>query len=215
MIKLDILSDPVCPWCYIGKAKLDRALEARPDHPFEIEWHPFQLNPEMPRGGMDRRTYLEWKFGGKDGAVQAHVPIMQHAAKAGVELNLDQITRSPNTLDAHRLIHWAGLEGRQTAMVSALFRAYFRDGRDIGDTEVLADVAACVGLDRAMIARLLAGDGDREEIAARDAHARERGVSAVPTFVIANTYVLSGAQPAETWIKIIDEIVEKTKDTAS
>lgn len=215
LIKLDILSDPVCPWCYIGKAKLDRALEARPDHPFEIEWHPFQLNPEMPREGMDRRTYLEWKFGGKDGAVQAHVPIMQHAAEAGVELNLDQITRSPNTLDAHRLIHWAGLEGRQTAMVSTLFRAYFRDGRDIGDTQVLADVAAGVGLDRAMIARLLAGDGDREEIAARDAHARERGVSAVPTFVIANTYVLSGAQPTDTWIKIIDEIVEKTKDTAS
>ncbi|MCV2869970.1 DsbA family oxidoreductase [Defluviimonas sp. WL0002] len=215
MIKLDILSDPVCPWCYIGKARLDRALEARPSHPFAIEWHPFQLNPDMPPEGMDRRKYLEWKFGGKEGAVSAHVPIMEHAADAGVELNLEKITRSPNTLDAHRLIHWAGLEGRQTPMVSALFRAYFREGRDVGDADTLAAIAESVGLDRAMIERLLASDADREEIMARDAHARERGVNAVPTFLIANTYVLSGAQPAETWMQIIDELVEKTKDTQS
>ncbi len=212
LINLDILSDPICPWCYIGKARLDRALEARPDHPFEIEWHPFQLNPEMPRAGMDRRAYMEAKFGGKDGAVHAYRPVVEHAADAGLELNLDRIARAPNTLDAHRLIHWAGLEGRQTAVVAALFRAYFRDGRDIGDAGVLADLAGEVGLDREMVARLLAGDGDRAEIAARDSHARERGVSAVPTFVLANTYVLSGAQATGTWSKIIDELIEQTRE---
>lgn len=211
LIKLDILSDPICPWCYIGKARLDRALEARPDHPFEIEWHPFQLNPDMPRAGMDRRAYMEAKFGGRDGAVQAYRPVVEHAADAGLELNLDRIARAPNTLDAHRLIHWAGLEGRQTAVVAALFRAYFRDGRDIGDAGVLADLAGEAGLDRGMVARLLAGDGDRDEIAARDAHARERGVSAVPTFVLANTYVLSGAQTPDTWLKIIDELTEQAR----
>ncbi|MCT8328849.1 DsbA family oxidoreductase [Albidovulum sediminis] len=215
MIKLDILSDPICPWCYIGKARLDRALEARPDHPFEIEWHPFQLNPEMPREGVERRTYMEAKFGGKEGAVRAYRPVVDHAEDAGLELNLDRIERTPNTLDAHRLIHWAGLEGRQTAVVSGLFRAYFREGCDIGDAGVLADLAGEAGLDREMVARLLAGDGDRAEIAARDAHARERGVSAVPTFVLANTYVLSGAQPTETWLKIIDELVSQKKENTA
>jgi len=212
LIRLDILSDPICPWCYIGKARLDRALEARAGHPFTIEWHPFQLNPDMPRHGMDRRAYLEAKFGGREGAVQAYLPVAEHAADSGIEMHLDRIARTPNTVDAHRLIHWAGLEGRQTAAVSALFRAYFRDGRDIGDAEVLAGVAGECGLDRAMIARLLAGDADRDAIAARDAHARSRGVDAVPTFIIANTYVVSGAHGTETWLNIIDELIEKTKE---
>ena len=141
MIKLDILSDPICPWCFIGKANLDRALEQRPDHPFVIEWHPFQLNPDMPAEGMDRRAYLEAKFGGRDGAVRAYTPVLQAAERAGLTINFEGIARTPNTLDAHRLIHWAGLEGRQTAVVSALFRAYFVDGRDIGDSAVLADIA--------------------------------------------------------------------------
>ena len=154
MIKLDILSDPICPWCYIGKTNLDRALEQRPDHPFAITWHPFQLNPDMPAGGMDRRDYLEAKFGGKEGAVQAYLPVAERAEAAGLTLNLDAITRTPNTLDAHRLIHWAGIEGAQTPVVSMLFRAYFKDGRDIGDAEVLADIADSAGMDAALVTRL-------------------------------------------------------------
>ena len=193
MIRLDILSDPICPWCYLGKVRLDRALEARPDHPFAVEWHPFQLNPDMPPEGMDRRAYLEAKFGGKEGAVQAYLPLVEHAAASGVALNLDRIARTPNTLDAHRLIHWAGLEGRQGAMVAALFRAYFREGRDIGDAGVLAALAGEAGLDPAVVARLLAGDADRALVTERDAHARARGVSAVPTFILADTYAISGA----------------------
>ncbi|MBC7140793.1 MAG: DsbA family oxidoreductase, partial [Rhodobacteraceae bacterium] len=132
MIRLDIISDIACPWCYVGKAYLDRALEAHPDHPFAVEWHPFQLNPEMPKAGMDRRAYMEAKFGGRERAVRAYAPLVEHAAGAGVELNLDRIALQPNTLDAHRLIHWAGLEGRQTAVVAALFRALWRDGRNVG-----------------------------------------------------------------------------------
>lgn len=209
MIRLDIISDIACPWCYVGKAYLDRALEAHADHPFAIEWHPFQLNPEMPKEGMDRRAYMEAKFGGKEGAVRAYTPLIQHAEQAGVELNLEKIAKTPNTLDAHRLIHWAGLEGRQTPMVAALFRALWRDGRDVGDADVLADIAGEVGLDRAMMRRLLDGDGDVEDIRARDAHARERGVTGVPCFVIANQHVLQGAQPTETWGKIIEELTSR------
>jgi len=211
MIKLDIISDPICPWCFIGKANLDRALEAAGDHPFSIEWHPFQLNPDMPAGGMDRRDYLETKFGGKEGAVRAYAPVVEAAEAAGLAINFEGISRTPNTLDAHRLIHWAGLEERQTPMVSALFRAYFQEGRDIGDAGVLADIAEAVGLDRAMTERLLAGDGDRDDIAARDAHARARGVTGVPCFIIANQHALPGAQPPELWAKVIAEITEQLK----
>lgn len=215
MIKLDIISDVACPWCYVGKSYLDRALEQRADHPFAVEWHPFQLNPDMPKGGMDRRTYMEMKFGDKDGAIRVHAPLLEHAEKAGVTFNLDRITRTPNSLDAHRLIHWAGLEGRQTPVVSSLFRAYWAEGRDIGDAGVLADIAAENGLDRAVMARLLEGDSDRAEIAARDAHARARGVSGVPTFIIDNRYAVQGAQPTANWLGIIDETIENMKEARS
>ncbi|WP_424967429.1 MULTISPECIES: DsbA family oxidoreductase [unclassified Dinoroseobacter] len=206
MIKLDILSDPICPWCYIGKSYLDRAMAEAPDHPFTIEWHPFQLNPDMPRRGMERRTYLEAKFGGPDGAAEVYGRIEETAKQAGLDIDFAAIKRTPNTLDAHRLIHWAGLEGRQIAMVSRLFTAYFREGLDIGDLDVLCALAEEIGLDAAVTRTLLEGDADAEDIRARDAHARQRGVSGVPTFVLANQHVLNGAQPPELWTKVIDEL---------
>ncbi|AZB55412.1 DsbA family oxidoreductase [Cereibacter sphaeroides] len=206
MIRLDIFSDPVCPWCYIGKAHLDRALETRPDHPFLIEWHPFQLNPDMPPEGMDRRSYLETKFGGRQAAVEAYAPVQAAAEAAGLEIDFSAIERTPNTLDAHRLIHWAGLEGRQAAVVSALFRGYFREGLDIGVPEVLADIAGRCGMDRALTLRLLSSDADREDLAARDADARAKGVRAVPTFLVARRHVVPGAQPVELWQQVIDEL---------
>lgn len=207
MVKLDILSDPICPWCLIGKAQLERALEARPDHPFVIEWHPFQLNPDMPAEGADRRTYLEEKFGGKDRAVQIYARIAEHAEAAGVNINFEGITRTPNTLDAHRLIHWAGIEGAQAAVVSALMRAYFQEGRDIGDRDTLADIADTAGLDAAVIRKLLDSDADLAEIRERDVAAREMGVNAVPTFIVAAKHAVPGAQSTEVWLRVIDEIM--------
>lgn len=214
MVKLDILSDPICPWCFIGKALLDRALAERPDHPFTIEWHPFQLNPDMPAGGMDRREYLETKFGGKEQAVRAYMPVHEAAEKAGLKLDLGGIRRTPNTLNAHRLIHWAGIEGKQQAVVSFLFDAYFRQGKDIGDTEVLVEIAERAEMEGAAIRRLLEGDADAEDIRARDAHARERGVNGVPTFIVANRHVLTGAQPTELWLQVIDEINQQRQGGA-
>ncbi len=209
MIKLDILSDPICPWCYIGWSNLARAMEAKPDHPFTIEWHPFQLNPDMPPEGMDRRAYLEGKFGGKEAAVRAYAPVAEKAEEAGLKLNLEGIRRTPNTLNAHRLIHWAGIEGRQTPAVLALFRAYFVDGRDIGDVETLVDIAESVGLDREMIAKLYEGTSDAQSIRDRDAHARSRGVQAVPTFIVASQHAVPGAQPPQQWEAIIDDLNEQ------
>ncbi|PRY26273.1 putative DsbA family dithiol-disulfide isomerase [Aliiruegeria haliotis] len=206
MIKLDILSDPICPWCFIGKSLLDRALQERPDHPFSIEWHPFQLNPDMPAGGMDRRTYLETKFGGKEQAVEVYARIAEAAEAAGLEIDFGAIQRTPNTLDAHRLIHWAGIEAKQTPVVDALFAAYFQQGRDIGDHDTLADIADSVGMDAAAVHRLLAGTADAEDIRARDANAREKGVTGVPTFIIANQHVVPGAQQPDLWLKLVDEI---------
>ena len=205
MIKLDIISDPICPWCYIGKANLDRALERHPEHPFEIEWHPFQLNPDMPPEGMDRRDYLEAKFGGREAAIQTYARIAEAGEAAGLAIDFGAIKTTPNTIDAHRLIHWAGLVGRQTAVVSALFKAYFVEGRDIGDREVLLDIAAATGLDLAVIGRLIGSDADIDDIKARDRNARERGVSGVPTFVVANQHVVAGAQPPELWDRVIKE----------
>ena len=205
-IKLDIMSDPICPWCYIGKAHLDRALESEPDHPFAIEWHPFQLNPDMPAEGMDRRSYLEGKFGGKEGAVRAYAPVVEHAEKAGLKINFEAMQRTPNTLNAHRLIHWAGIEGRQTAAVSALFKAYFVDARDIGDAEVLADIADGIEMDASVVTRLLATDEDMEDIRKRDAHSREMGINSVPTFIVGGRHAVPGAQPPELWKKVLAEL---------
>ena len=207
MVKLDILSDPICPWCYIGKTNLDRALSKVGDHPFEIEWHPFQLNPTMPPEGMGRREYLEDKFGGKEGAVKAYAPVVQHAENVGLKIDFEGMKRTPNTINAHRLIHWAGLEGFQGFVVQRLFEAYFRDARDIGDVEVLADIADGTGMDAAVVARLLASDSDIQDIQNRDKHSREMGVSSVPTFIIANQHAVPGAQPPEVWEKVIGDIV--------
>ncbi|MDP5307829.1 DsbA family oxidoreductase [Paracoccus spongiarum] len=203
MISLDIFADPVCPWCLIGKVALDRALESRPQHPFDIRWHPFRLNPQMPRGGMDRVTYLKAKLG--DRAEAASRAVAERAAALGLALN--PAPREPDTTDAHRLLHWAGLEGAQTRVMSGLLRAHWQEARDIGDAAELARIAEAAGLDGAMMAHLLAGDADRDEIARREAHARQRGIDSVPAFVVANRHAVSGAQPSELWQRVIDELI--------
>jgi predicted DsbA family dithiol-disulfide isomerase len=209
VIRLDIFSDIVCPWCYIGKTHLDRALESRADHPFRIEWHPFQLNPEMPRQGVGHVDYLADKFGGRERALQMMQNVAKAAKDAGAEMEIDKVAHLPNTMDAHRLIHWAGIEGRQTAMVARLFRAHWREGENIGDAATLARLAGDVGMDSAAVARLLETDADRDDLLARDQDARTKGVTAVPTFLIAQQYVVSGAQPVQMWQGVIDELAKK------
>ena len=209
-VKLDVLSDPICPWCYIGKTHLDKALEAEGDHPFVIEWHPFQLNPDMPEDGMDRREYLERKFGGKENAVKVYGQIADHAEQAGIEIDLAAIKRTPNTVNAHRLIHWAGIEGKQNDVVDALFSAYFKEGRDIGDIETLADIADGIGMDAAVVTRLLKSDEDLSAIKDRDTHSREMGVNSVPTFIVGSRHAVPGAQPPELWQKVIKELKEQS-----
>jgi predicted DsbA family dithiol-disulfide isomerase len=210
-VKLDIMSDPICPWCFIGKTHLDKALAQVPDHPFDIEWHPFQLNPTMPATGMDRRDYLEHKFGGKEGAVKAYAPVLQHAEAAGLNINFEGIQRTPNTLDAHRLILWSRIESAdmQGKVVDALFSAYFLEGRDISDHDTLGDIADSAGMDASVVMRLLGSDSDTQEIRDRDASARQMGINSVPTFIVAGQHAVPGSQPAELWIKVIGEIREQ------
>ena len=211
MVKLDIISDPICPWCYIGKTNLDRAMEAHADHPFEVEWHPFQLNPDMPEDGMDRREYLETKFGGQEGALRVYGQIDQAAQNIGLHLDFAGIKRTPNTIDAHRLIHWAGMEGVQTLVVDKLFKAYFKEGRDISDHSVLVRIAEAAGMDGDAIRRALETEADKAELRERDAHARSRGISGVPCFIVDNRYAVQGAQPPDVWASVIEEIVEKSQ----
>lgn len=215
MTKLDIISDPICPWCYIGKTKLDRALEKHPDHDLVIEWHPFQLNPTMPAEGMDRREYLEAKFGGKEGAIRTYGAIAQAAEDAGIDIDFEGIKRTPSTLNAHRLLHWAAVEGHQNAVVDRLFTAYFKEGQDISDVDLLVSIASDAGMDGEMVRRLLNGDQDAKEVQERDASARERGISGVPCFIIGKHYVVQGAQPTELWEKVISEISEAHEKAGS
>lgn len=206
MISLDIFADPVCPWCLIGKVELDRALESRPHHPFAITWQPFRLNPQMPAGGMDRLEYLRAKFGAR--AEEAARTVAARAAELGLDLNPSP--RQPDTTDAHRLLHWAGLEGAQTRVMSGLLRAHWQEARDIGDAGELAQIAGAAGMDQAMTTHLLAGDADRDEIAAREHHARERGINSVPTFIVADRHAVSGAQPASLWQSVIDDVTAES-----
>ena len=208
MAKIDIISDPICPWCYIGKTRLDRALELNPTHNFIIEWHPFQLNPTMPKDGMDRREYLEAKFGGQKEAIEIYSNIDKTATETGLSLNFGGIKRTPNTIDAHRLIHWAGIEGRQNSIIDRLFKAYFQEGRDISEHSVLTRIASAAGMDQDVVRSLLKSDADKEDIKARDTDARKRGIQGVPAFVVANEYVIQGAQTIDIWDNIIKEIQE-------
>lgn len=203
------MSDPICPWCYIGKSYLDRALQLNKNHNFLIEWHPYQLNPEMAPSGIDRREYLEAKFGGKDRAIQVYLKISEAAKEAGLILDFSLIKRTPNTQNAHRLIHWAGLQGVQEQAVSELFKAYFEQGLDIGNTSNLIMIASSIGLNENKTRELFGSDTDIKNILDRDKNSRMRGVTGVPTFIVANTHVLTGAQPIALWSKVITELLEQ------
>ena len=207
MIRLDIISDPICPWCYIGKTRLDQALKEAGETPFDIHWRPFQLNPDMPSEGMDRREYLEAKFG-KDQATAFYGQIESTAKASGLDVHFEKIEKTPNTIDAHRLLKWAESEDCQNNVAMELFRRYFEEGQDISDHTVLADAAEAAGMDREVITRLLASDNDKADIAAEDKSFREMGVQGVPCFIIGGKYVVNGAQEPALWAKVLKDLKE-------
>lgn len=195
-LAVDVVSDVVCPWCYLGKKRLEKAI-AESGVPVTVRWRPFQLDATIPPEGMDRQVYMERKFGAGDRIRKAHEHLTELGAAEGIPYAFGRIKVSPNTLDAHRLIRWADDPQRQDALVEALFKAYFVDGMNIGDRAVLADIAASIGMDREAIAARLASDEDRPDVQADIASAQRIGVTGVPTFIVANRYGLVGAQPAE------------------
>lgn len=196
-MRIDLYSDTICPWCYIGKRRLERALAERPQPRLVLTWRAFQLNPEMPAAGMDRRRYLELKFGGPTGAREVYEPVRQAGRSEGIDFAFEAIARTPNTLHSHRLIRYAGAAGRQDEVVQALFDSYFLEGRDLGDREVLVAAAEAVGLDTAEARAYLESEADAEAVLAEDARARRIGIQGVPTYVLNDKYVLSGAHPPE------------------
>ena len=213
-ITVDVVSDVVCPWCFIGKRRLEQAI-ALSETRLTIRWRPFQLDPTIPPEGKDRRAYMEAKFGSLEKIASIHEHITRLGAGLGISFAFERIKVSPNTLDAHRLIRWAGEANVQDQVVEALFRAYFIDGRDLGDTAVLADIAANAGMDRAQIAERLASDDDRAEVRADIVASQRIGVTGVPTYILANRYGLVGAQPAEELARAIQQVSEETADEAA
>lgn len=209
---LDVLSDPICPWCYIGKIKLDRALEQRPDHGLDIFWRPYQLNPDMPAAGMDRTEYLETKFGGPERARTIYGQIEDAAKAAGLDVDFSKIKRTPNTFDAHRLIRWARSGGHQQAVIDSLFVRYFERGEDIGDRTILMDVATEVGMDLDVLTRLYAEDADREMLVNEEALARQMGVTGVPTFILGEKFALVGAQETTAWLDVLDRLADNPSE---
>jgi predicted DsbA family dithiol-disulfide isomerase len=197
--RIDVISDVICPWCYIGKRQLERALAVleRQHLRFTVAWHPFQLNPDMPREGVDRAQYRLAKFGSAERSRQLDERITETAATVGLEFHLERLTRTPNTLNAHRLIRLAGQKGVQDGVVEALFEGYFCDAADIGDDKVLLDLAGEGGLERDDVAALLAGEAGLKEISAADRMARNCGIQGVPSFALQGHVLFSGAVPAE------------------
>lgn len=208
-MKIDIISDTVCPWCLIGKRKLEKALEQRPDLDVEIAWHPFQLHPDMPVEGADRKEFIAKKFGSDERARELYQNIEQAGAAIGVDFNFSKITRSPNTLNSHRLIKWAASADAQDEIVEILFRRFFMDGEDLGDTEVLVQAAAEAGMDTTIVRDLLNSDQDLDMVAQEDARAREMGVSGVPFFIVDEKYAVSGAQDSSVFLQIIEKIEQE------
>jgi predicted DsbA family dithiol-disulfide isomerase len=206
---IDVVSDVVCPWCYIGKrrlaAALNRVAQRSSDVDFRVSWHPFQLNPDLPAEGVDRRRYLEDKFGGPERAAEVYARVREAGASVGLAFDFERILRQPNTLDAHRLVGWAQRQGAADALVEALFRAYFLDGRYLGDRDTLAAIAGVAGFDADSARAMLAGSDGAEEVRALDARVRELGVTAVPFFIFDDRFAVSGAQEPEALVGVIDE----------
>jgi predicted DsbA family dithiol-disulfide isomerase len=200
-LQIDIVSDVVCPWCYIGKRRIEDALALAADVPVEIHWRPFFLNPWVPREGISREEYLTTKFGSVEAYKGIAGRVVTAAGEEGLVYRPDLVKRQPNTIDCHRLIHWADAQGKSAEMKQRLMELYFRDGGDLTDTDVLVQAAADCGLDAD-----LATDEDVALISAQAKEASDKGISGVPTFVFAEKYAVSGAQPAEQLARAIRQV---------
>lgn len=214
MFDITIISDVVCPWCLVGKRHLEAALAQRPELDVDITWSPFQLNPDIPSEGRDRKTAIAAKFGSLENAKQVYDRVSVAGQAAGIAFNFDAIPKTPNTIDAHRLLHWADEAGVQDALVEVLFRQFFMDGLDVGDSDVLVAAANEAGMDGNVIAAKLADDTDIETVKALEWRGRALGVSGVPYFIFNNKYALSGAQPPEVFLQVFDKLQEDAAVTA-
>jgi predicted DsbA family dithiol-disulfide isomerase len=203
-MRIDIVLDVICPWCFIGKRRLERALALRPGIEAELRWRPFQLNPDMPPGGMTRHDYLAAKYGGGHHAGRIYQTLAEAGATVGIPFAFDRIRRTPCTREAHRLIRHAERQGRANALVEAMFQAYFIGGSDLGEHAILAELAAASGLDPAETRRFLATDLGAAEMLAEDRGARRVGINAVPCFILDEQYAISGAQEPEFFLPMFD-----------
>jgi len=214
-MQIDVVSDTVCPWCFIGKRRLARALAMRPDVPVEVFWRPYRLDPTIPREGVDRRAYLIAKFGDSPRTAAMGEAIRGEGAGEGIDFAFDRIAKSPNTLDSHRLIRWAGSAGAQDAVVERLFKAYFIEGRDIGDAAVLADIAGELGMDAALVADLLSKDVDLALVEREAGMANQMGISGVPTFIFDSRFMISGAREPEILVRVMDKALQTPAEPAA
>jgi predicted DsbA family dithiol-disulfide isomerase len=206
-MQIDVISDTVCPWCFIGKRRLMRAMEQRPMITFDVKWRPYRLDPTVPKGGMDRQAYMRAKFGEDPmRIVEMHKLIAQEGEKDGIAFDFAAIARRPDTLDSHRLIRWAESHGVQDEVVERLFIAYFENGEDIGDIRVLADIADLCGMDGVEIAELLEGDTDRAMVEREDQIAHEMGVTGVPAMIFGGKLAVAGAREPEMLAVVIDRV---------
>jgi predicted DsbA family dithiol-disulfide isomerase len=196
-MKVDVVSDVVCPWCFVGKRRLDAALASSDASSVAVRWRPFQLDPTIPSEGLERRAYMRAKFRDDARLADVHARLSAIGAEVGIKFDFDAISRSPNTLDAHRLIRWAAASGVQEEVVKRLFSAYFEHGRDIGDRTVLTEIAAECGMDAEAVGRQFAGDDGVDAIRNEIAEAQEIGVTGVPFFIFASRFAVSGAQSAD------------------
>jgi predicted DsbA family dithiol-disulfide isomerase len=197
-LAIEVISDAICPWCWIAKRRLDSAIAAiAPDVMASVRWRPFELNPEMPKGGVDRRAYRSAKFGSWQHSQALDAQVAAAGRSEGLVFNHDKMERTPNTVDAHRLIWLAGRQGKQDDVVEGVFAAYFNEGRDVGDPSVLADVGASVGLDRARILAMLTADEGQAEVRSELQRAVNLRVSGVPTVLVDGVALFSGAIRAE------------------
>jgi predicted DsbA family dithiol-disulfide isomerase len=206
-LPIDIISDVICPWCYIGKRRLEKAVAAL-DRPVKVRWLPFQLNPSMPKEGISRKDYRTAKFGSLERSLELDAKVVAVGQEEGIHFAFDRIERTPNTIDAHRLIWLADKEGVQDAVVEALFRAYFTEGRDISKRQTLIDVVAKSGLDRRKAENVLESDEGLEAIKEAGEQARRFRVDGVPFFIINGKITLGGAQPPEAFLEAFGRAFE-------